>query len=45
MELKQVFEKRRSVNFFDSQKTISEDLIKSIYDVAKLVPSSMNLQP
>jgi len=45
MELKQVFEKRRSVNFFDSQKTISEDLIKNIYDTAKLAPSSMNLQP
>jgi nitroreductase len=45
MELRQIFEKRRSVNFFDTQKTISEDLIKNIYDVAKLVPSSFNLQP
>jgi len=45
MELKQVFEKRRSVNFFDSQKTISEDLIRNIYDRAKLAPSSFNLQP
>ncbi len=45
MELKTVFEKRRSVNFFDSKKTIDEGLIKKIYDAAKLAPSSFNLQP
>jgi nitroreductase len=45
MELKEVFTKRRSVNFFDPKRAIDEDLLRKIYDIAKLVPSSFNLQP
>jgi len=45
MELKGVFKIRRSVNFFDPAKSIDDALIKKIYDVARLVPSSFNLQP
>ena len=45
MELKKVFAERRSVNFFDASKKIDLGLIERIYDVAKLCPSSFNLQP
>jgi nitroreductase len=45
MELNQVFEQRRSVNFFDTGKKIDEETIRRIYDIAKLAPSSFNLQP
>jgi len=45
MELKDVFQTRRSVNFFDKKMDVSEKLLKKIYDTAKLAPSSFNLQP
>ncbi|MDD5669190.1 MAG: nitroreductase family protein [Candidatus Omnitrophica bacterium] len=45
MELKKVFEQRRSVNFFDTTKKIDLRLFERIYDVAKFCPSSFNLQP
>jgi len=45
MELKEVFEKRRAVNFFDPKKDVDEALIRKIYDLAKLAPTSFNLQP
>ncbi|MEW6201137.1 MAG: nitroreductase family protein [bacterium] len=45
MELKDVFEQRQSVNFFDSAKDVDEAIIREIYDLAKLAPSSFNLQP
>lgn len=45
MELKKVFAERRSVNFFDASKKIDLELLERIYDVAKLCPSSFNLQP
>ena len=45
MELKDVFEQRRSVNFFDSKKDVDESLLREIFDLAKLAPSSFNLQP
>lgn len=45
MDLKEVFEKRRSVNFFDRQAEISFEEIERIYQLAKLAPSSFNLQP
>jgi len=45
MELKKVFADRRSVNFFDASKKIDVELFEQIYDVAKLCPSSFNLQP
>lgn len=45
METQEVFKKRRSVNFFNPKKDINEGLLRKIYDIAKLVPSSFNLQP
>lgn len=45
MDLKEVFESRRSVNFFDPGKTVSRELLQKIYDLARLAPSSYNLQP
>jgi nitroreductase len=45
VELKEVFQIRRSVNFFDSSKTINESTIRKIYEIARLCPSSFNLQP
>ncbi|MFW5787261.1 MAG: nitroreductase family protein [Halanaerobiales bacterium] len=43
--LKDIFEKRRSVNFFDDQKEIPDDLLKKIINLAVLAPSSFNTQP
>lgn len=40
-----IFENRRSVNFFDKTKDISNDLLKKIIERATLAPSAFNLQP
>jgi len=45
MEWSALNEKRRAVNFFDPTVTLSPSDLKSIYDAAKLAPSSFNLQP
>ncbi len=45
MEVNDVFNGRRSVNFFDPARKVDEALIKKIYDIARLCPSSFNLQP
>jgi len=45
MELKEVFEERRSVNFFDKNRTISDELLEQIINRASLAPSAFNLQP
>ncbi|MBA2124229.1 hypothetical protein B9J78_04755 [bacterium Unc6] len=45
MQLKDLIQERRSVNFFDTTKSVDEATIKKIYDIAKLCPSSFNLQP
>lgn len=45
MELKKIYEERRSVNFFDTEKELSEDKLKEIIDLAVLAPSAFNLQP
>lgn len=45
MSLKQVFEERRSVNFFDPKKEVSEEVLKDIINLAVLSPSAFNLQP
>ncbi len=37
--------KRRAVNFFDPDVSISDDELREIYEIAKLAPSSFNLQP
>ncbi|HEX3045027.1 MAG TPA: nitroreductase family protein [Bacillota bacterium] len=44
MDLKQVFEERRSVNFF-KPAPIPEDVLRNIIQLATLVPSAFNLQP
>lgn len=45
MEYRKINEKRRSVNFFDPDVKITKKDIKAIYDVARLAPSSFNMQP
>jgi len=45
MEVAKALESRRAVNFFDAGKDIDESLIKQIYDMAKLAPTSFNLHP
>ncbi len=45
MDLRNVYEERRSINFFDSSKEVSKETLKNIIDLAVLVPSAFNLQP
>ena len=45
MNLKEVYESRRSVNFFDTTKGLEDNLLKDIIDLAVLAPSAFNLQP
>mgnify|MGYP001410896094 CR=1 FL=1 len=44
-DLKEVFEARRSVNFFDPNRELTEETLKAIIDLAVLAPSAYNLQP
>ncbi len=45
MEFKEVINKRRAVNFFDTEKDVSDELITELVDMAAKAPSSFNLQP
>jgi len=45
MDYKDVINKRRAVNFFDTNKPVSDDLIKEVVELAAKAPSSFNLQP
>ena len=45
MDFKDVINKRRAVNFFDPEKTVSDELIKELIEMAAKAPSSFNLQP
>jgi nitroreductase len=45
MDFKEVITKRRAVNFFDTQKPVSDELLKELVETAAKVPSSFNLQP
>lgn len=45
MEFKDVVNKRRAVNYFDTNKPVSNDQIKEIIQTAAKTPSSFNLQP
>jgi len=45
MNIIDAIKERRSINFFDPDKTISDELIKELISLANLAPSSMNLQP
>jgi putative NAD(P)H nitroreductase len=45
MEVIQAILERRSINFFEPGRDLSEEKIRELMEVAKLAPSSMNLQP
>lgn len=45
MDSEQIFEERRSINFFDSNKNLDDNLLKDIINRAVLAPSAFNLQP
>jgi putative NAD(P)H nitroreductase len=45
MNVLDAIKQRRSINFFDPEKTISEEKINELLSLANLAPSGMNLQP
>lgn len=45
MEVIKALKERRSINFFDPSKEITEEEINELISVANLSPSSFNLQP
>ena len=45
MDFYDVITKRRSVNFFDPDKDVPDEIIKQIIETAAKAPSSFNLQP
>ncbi len=45
MDFIDVINNRRAVNFFDPDKDVSDETLKSIIETAAKVPSSFNLQP
>jgi nitroreductase len=45
MNFKEISEYRRSINFFDPDKEVAEDLIREMVEQAANTPSSFNLQP
>lgn len=45
MEIKNFFNDRRSVNFFDKSRDIDMDTIQNVINMAVLAPSAFNLQP
>lgn len=44
-DLKQIFEARRSVNFFDKTKKLDANVLEKIINLAVTAPSAFNLQP
>ncbi len=45
MDVIEAIRARRSVNFFDPHKTLPEEKLRELIDIANLAPSSFNLQP
>lgn len=45
MSFLELCKKRRSINFFDTEKEVSEDQLTKIVEAAANAPSSFNLQP
>jgi len=45
MEFRRLMETRRSVNYFDPAKPVSDEELKMMVELAALIPSSFNLQP
>ncbi|MDF2505452.1 MAG: nitroreductase [Clostridium sp.] len=44
-DLKEIYENRRAVNFFDKSKKIEDKTLEDIINLAVLAPSAFNLQP
>ncbi len=45
MDVVEAVQQRRSVNFFEPSKELPDEKIRELIELAKLAPSSMNLQP
>ncbi len=45
MKFDDIVYKRRAINFFDTEKDVSEELLSSVVSLAAQAPSSFNLQP
>jgi nitroreductase len=45
MEFRELMEARRSVNYFDPNRPVSDEQLRKMVELATLVPSSFNLQP
>lgn len=45
MEFRELMKSRRSVNFFDPSKPVSDEHLRKMVELATLIPSSFNLQP
>ncbi len=45
METKALYHERRSVNYFDANKSLSKSILEEIINLAVLAPSAFNLQP
>ncbi len=45
METIQAIRERRSINFFQSGRKLSDDVLRELLEIANLCPSSFNLQP
>jgi nitroreductase len=44
-DLREIYENRRAVNFFDKSKKIEDKTLEDIINLAVLAPSAFNLQP
>ncbi|MFP4474010.1 MAG: nitroreductase family protein [Desulfatibacillaceae bacterium] len=45
MDFKRVMEERRSIDWFDTNRPVTEHTLRQIVNLAALAPSSFNLQP
>lgn len=45
MDAKKIFKERRSINFFDTEKELKDEVLKDIINLAVTAPSAFNLQP
>jgi len=45
METLQTIRERRSINFFQPNRELSDEILKELLEIANLSPSSFNLQP
>ncbi|PIS48006.1 MAG: nitroreductase family protein [Elusimicrobia bacterium CG08_land_8_20_14_0_20_51_18] len=45
MDIIEGIKERRSINYFDRDREVSDDKIKELLELSRLTPSSLNLQP